>query len=469
VSKDRSTQVAVIGAGISGLCTAHYLTGQGIDTRVIERSNRPGGTIESKRVDGFLIDFGPNSALETTPLLGEMFGRLGATSSLQYASERAKNRYILRDGQLHALPLSPGAFVRTPLFSTSAKLGLLKEPFVRPGDPDRDESLADFVRRRLGSEFLDYAINPFVSGVYAGVPEKLSVRSSFPKLFELEQRYGSLIKGTVKGMRERRRRRKSGEQSRAAARMFSFAGGMQTVVNALTDVLGDRIHTDTRPLCIEKKDSGFAVHVRSDDGDWILSCDAVVLAIPAHAYKELDFTMSFPIGEQLAEIAYPPVSVVFLGYKANPATVPLDGFGFLIPEREKRGSLGTIWNSTLFPDRAPGDGVSLTTFVGGTRQPNNALLDEGPIIDLVRRDLDALLGIRAAPDVVAVRRWERAIPQYNLGHSKIVDKIEAFEDKNPGLYVSGNFRGGVSISDCVTQAHAISERVASGLGVAETR
>lgn len=463
MSADRHASVALIGAGISGLSTAYFLTRRGIDVRIIEKSERAGGTIESQMVDGFLVDYGPNSGLETTPLLGDLFDGVGVRTDLQYASSKAKNRYIVKNGELHALPTGPRDFFKTPLFSTRAKLRLLGEPFVRRGDPKHDESIADFVRRRLGPEFLDYAINPFVSGVYAGSPDRLSVRSSFPKLYELEQRHGSLIKGAVQGMRERRKRRKRGEKSRAAAPMFSFAGGMQTLIDALSMTLGNRIHMGTRPLCIEQKEDGFAVHVRSASGDWMLSCDALVLAIPAYAYKEFDFTMEFSIGERLGAVTYPPVSVVFFGYRSNPSKIPLDGFGFLVPEREKRGILGTIWSSTLFPDRAPDGGVSLTTFVGGSRQPETGRLAEGALVDRVRSDLRTLLGIGAAPDVVAVRRWGKAIPQYNLGHVELIREIEALEVRHPGLFVSGNFRGGVSIGDCVIQAHTTSERVAAGL------
>ena len=240
MSETCRADVAVIGAGISGLSTAHYLARLGHDVQIIEKSDRTGGTIETEKVDGFLIDYGPISALDTSPLLGEMFDHLGIASSLEYASAKAKSRYIVRDGRLHALPTNPGAFIRTGLFSGSAKLGLLREPFVRPGDPNDDESLAEFVKRRLGREFLDYAINPFVSGVYAGVPERLSARASFPKLYELEQRYGSLIKGAIKGRRQRRQR---GDKSKVAARMFSFRDGMQTVVDALSAELSGRIVT----------------------------------------------------------------------------------------------------------------------------------------------------------------------------------------------------------------------------------
>lgn len=461
MSDTRRTQVTVIGAGISGLATAHFLAQAGVDVCVIEKSDRTGGTIETKRVDGFLIDTGPNSGLETTPLLGELFKGVGVTPC--YANDAATNRYILKGGALHALPTKPGKFLKTPLFSRRAKLRLLKEPFVAPGDDEMDESIADFVMRRLGPEFLDYAINPFVSGVYAGVPEHLSVRSSFPKLYELEQRYGSLIKGTVQGMKERKQRAKRGEQSKSAARMFSFGDGMETVVAGLTRRLGERVLTGATPLAIEERDGGFVVHVSSAHGQWALESDAVVSAIPAYAYKDIEFGMDHPVPPQLRDIEYPPVSMAFFGYHNNPSSVPLDGFGYLIPEKEARGSLGTIWSSTLFPQRAPNGGVSLTTFVGGSRQPDNALLDENGVIDLVAKDLRDIMGISKSPDVAVVRQWKRAIPQYNLGHSRIVAALERLEAAVPGFYVSGNFRGGVAIADCVKQAHSMAERAKAHL------
>lgn len=456
-------EVVVIGAGISGLSTAHYLKRRGISVQVLERSTRTGGTIETKHVDGFLVDCGPNSGLDTTPLLGEMFSNLGISEALRYAGERTKNRYVVRDGRLRALPMNPFAFMGTRLFSGAAKLRLLREPFVKPGDPGVDESLADFVRRRLGGEMLDYAINPFVSGVYAGAPEALSVRAAFPKLYELEQRYGSLIKGTIKGQRERARRQKEGEKSRSTARLFSFADGMQTITDTMSRDLADDIRTGVDAITIRKTRAGFQIDVASAGREWQLECDAVVLAIPAYAYSQLTFEMDLPIAGPLAQIVYPPVSVVFFGYKKNPSAVPLDGFGFLVPQKEKRNILGTIWNSALFSNRAPEGGASLTTFVGGSRQADHALLPDDRQTDLVRDDLRDLLGISAAPDVVVVRRWEKAIPQYNVGHAAIIEAIESFENQVAGMHVIGNFRGGVAIGDCVRQAHATSERVASTL------
>jgi len=197
MTNDLTKDAIIIGAGITGLATAHFLKTQGVSTYVLEKDPHVGGTIRSGRVDGFLVEYGPNSALDTSPVLHELFESAGVADRLEYANNKSQNRYIVRGGRLVNLPMSPVAFLKTPLFSTSAKLRLLKEPFISRSNPDTEESLADFVRRRIGDEFLDYAINPFVAGVYAGDPEELSVKSSFPKLFELEQKHGSLIKGAI--------------------------------------------------------------------------------------------------------------------------------------------------------------------------------------------------------------------------------------------------------------------------------
>ena len=186
-------KIVVIGAGISGLTTAYLLSKKGFDVKVLEKNTSVGGSIESVTENGFLFDRGPNSALETTPIIGQLIKELGLESELLYASKQANKRYILRDNNLHALPMSPPGLIKTKLFSTKAKLRLMAEPFIRRSNDGYYQSLAEFVKRRLGQEFLDYAINPFVAGVYAGKPEDLSVKSAFPKLYALEEKYGGLI------------------------------------------------------------------------------------------------------------------------------------------------------------------------------------------------------------------------------------------------------------------------------------
>ncbi len=454
--KKIETDVAVIGAGISGLATAHFLKKQGRQTIILEKSDQPGGSIKTVHREGFLIEYGPNSTLDTSPILHELFRDLAIESELEYANDRSKNRYIVRNGELHPLPMSPGAFLKTRLFSPAAKLRLLREPFIKPGDPAVDESLADFVQRRLGQEFLDFAIDPFVAGVYAGLPEQLSVQSAFPKLFALEQKYGSLIKGTILGIRERKKRP---EVSKQSARLFSFRRGMQQIIDALKGEFADRLFLNARIETLYFDEGRYRLTFRVDEEAFQLSSRALVLTIPAHAYTDFRDNFFAALQPTLDKIEYPPVSMVFLGFKNNPAPFPLDGFGFLVPRKENRQILGTIWSSTIFSGRAPEGGIALTTFVGGSRQPENALLPENKIVELVRSDLRALMGIEQPPDLVVVKQWPRAIPQYNLGYAAVLEAFETFEAKHPGVFLSGNFRGGISVGDCVKQAKAFAERI----------
>ncbi|MFN3565107.1 MAG: protoporphyrinogen oxidase, partial [Burkholderiaceae bacterium] len=244
----------VVGAGLSGLTTAFRLARQGLRVVVVEAASRPGGAIGSRRREGVLYELGPNSGLDTTPLIGELLADAGLSDERLEASAAASRRYILRDGALVALPTSPGAFLGTRLFSWRAKLALLREPFVAPAPPDAEESVADFVRRRLGTEFLDYAIEPFVAGIYAGDPETLSVRAAFPRLAALERKYGSLIRGQILGARERNSR---ADKAKNAAASFSFRDGMQTLTDALARALP--VECGVRVAAVRREAGGFAV------------------------------------------------------------------------------------------------------------------------------------------------------------------------------------------------------------------
>ncbi len=459
MSDQNPLEVAVIGAGVTGLTLAHLLDRQGIPVRVYEAQSRPGGAIRTSHEGGFLIEHGPNSAQDTTPLLHQLFAGLGIADQLEYASPAAKNRYVVRGGKLHAVPLGPPALLGTRLFSGAAKLRLLVEPFVRRSDPEQDEDLAHFVERRLGREFLDYAIDPFVSGVFAGLPEKLSVRSAFPRLWELEQRYGSLIKGAILGARERRKRQ---DQSKQSAQSFSFKEGLQTLTNALVRALGDKVHTGTPLQVLRQTPEGFALELANHPE--VVRARAVVLTIPAHGYEGLELGFDCTAARQaLAQIYYPPVAVVFCGYRRNPMDHPLDGFGFLVPRRENRQILGSLWNSSLFGGRAPEGGLALTVFVGGSRQPEHALWPEDKLLGVVAEELKELLGLQERPDHQALFRWPRAIPQYQVGHQRLMEAVEACERQHPGLYLGGNFRGGISVADCVKSAHTLADRVAGAL------
>jgi len=448
----------VIGGGISGLATAWWLHRASINVTVLEREEKLGGTMRTDRHRGWLVETGPNSALETTPLFKTLFADIGLDDEVVYANEVGDNRYILRDGTLHALPMKPGAFLKSKLWSTGGKLRLLKEPFV--GRADREETIAEFVERRLGREFLDYAINPFVAGVYAGNPEQLSVRAAFPKLYALEEKYGGLIKGQIRGRRERQAR---AEKSKDRARMFTFRSGMQVFPETLGHALGKRVMTNAKIQRIEKVKKGratrFVVTGSKGKRKLRLEADAVVSAIPSYATAALIAPHDRPLADSLRNIYYPPVVEVFLGFRSSDINRQLDGFGFLVPVKEKRNILGTIWSSSLFPGRAPQGNVALTTFVGGSRQPELTGESDDRLISLVTKELSSIMGVSGRPAYSQIARWQRAIPQYNLGHLSVVQRMERFEQEHPGIFISGNFRGGISVGDCVIRSEVVANRV----------
>jgi oxygen-dependent protoporphyrinogen oxidase len=454
-----ASDVLVIGAGISGLATAWWLQSGGRKVTVIESASRAGGTIGTIRDSGYLIETGPNSTLETSPLIAQLLGETGTNAGRIYANPAAKNRFILRDGVLLPLPMSPPAFLGTRLFSAAAKLGLLRELFVARSSPDSEETVAQFVRRRLGAEFLDYAINPFVAGVYAGDPERLSVRAAFPRLFEIEQKYGGLIRGQIQGAKERKR---SKEVSKQAAPMLSFADGMQTLTDGVAARMAD-LRLGTRATGMARRDAGWEVNAAGPQGALTLRAKTVVLATPAAAAAPLMQPHAQSASDALDAIPYPPVASVASAYARADVAHALDGFGFLVPKKEQRRILGTIFSSTLFGHRAPDGMVLLTTFVGGMRQPELAQLDETAIAALVQDELVSLLGVRAAPQRIWVNRWKHAIPQYTLGHLSRMAAIDEAERALPGLFFCANYRGGISVADCIKSSRAASDRVAQYL------
>ena len=454
------SDVLVIGAGLSGLVAAFRARKAGLSVTVLEARARPGGVIGSERRGGVLLERGPNSGLDTTPLINALLTDLGIADQRVDGSRESSRRYVVRGGRLVALPTSPGAFLGTPLFSTRAKLRLFAEPFIRKSPADAEESIAQFVRRRLGSEFLDYAIEPFVAGIYAGDPEQLSVPAAFPRLHALEQRYGSLIKGAIMGARERK---KSADKAKNTAASFSFREGMQTLTDALGHAVGG-IECDVRVGTIQPGADGmFTVTGERAGTSLVRRARAVIVATPAYAAADLVRAVAPEAAAALAAIPYPPVTVVGSAYRRTDIAHPLDGFGFLAPAKERPAVLGSLFSSTMFEGRAPADTVVLTTFVGGRRNPELATAGDENLASAVHGELVRLVGARAQPLWREITRWARAIPQYTMGHLGRIAAVEQAERVVPGLYFCANYRGGVSIGDCVKAGHAIAERVASRL------
>lgn len=457
--------VVIIGAGISGLTAAWWLHKKGIDVTVLEKEKSPGGTMRTIQDNGWLVETGPNSALETTPLFREMFEGLGINGQMLYADPKAERRYILRNEKLHALPTSLGAFLASSLWTLGGKLRLLKEPFV--GRAGVEETVAQFVERRLGREFLDYAIDPFVAGVYAGNPEQLSVRAAFPKLYALEEKYGGLMKGMILGARERKRR---AEKAKDRAKMFSFRNGMQTFPEAIAKELGERVHYGCDVLSLKHGliNNTYSIIYKQGGQELVLNSDSVVLSVPAFIASTLIREYSEELAKRFDDIYYPPVAEVFLGFQSDQVGSPLDGFGFLIPQKEKRQILGTIWSSALFPGRAPEGHVALTSFVGGLRQPALASLGDAELVDVTVGELKSLMKITGKPVYSRIMRWQKAIPQYNLGYAEVVNGIGQFEKEHQGIYFCANYLGGISVGDCVMSGERIARRIVSESQMADS-
>jgi oxygen-dependent protoporphyrinogen oxidase len=446
-----NNNIVIIGAGISGLTTAYLLNKFGYDVTVLEKKKVPGGSIETVNEKGFLFDKGPNSALETTPLIGQLIDELDLSEQLVYANKAANKRYILKNNKLLALPMSPPAFLKTRLFSPAAKLRLMAEPFIGRSKDGYYQSIADFVTRRLGREFLDYAINPFVAGVYAGNPEELSVKSAFPKLYELEEKYGGLIVGTIRSIKERKKR---AEKSKQSAKMLSFKDGMQVLPKAIAKHLGSRVKLDSEVTTIEKISSGYRIKY-ANDGEQIIECDKIISTVPAYTAANLFISFDEGLSKHLNEVYYPPVLALLLSYKKEDIKRPLDGFGFLIPSKEKKSFLGAIWSSVIFPNRSDESTAAFTLFVGGARNPEIGSIDKEILINKVKKEFEELMKISGGTVYQTYKYWSRAIPQYNIGYIEHEKYFDAFEKNNPGIILSGNYRGGISVGDCIKNAEEV--------------
>jgi protoporphyrinogen/coproporphyrinogen III oxidase len=450
----RDADVIVVGGGISGLAAALGVRQRGASVEVLEAARRAGGTIGTIHRDGALVEMGPNSALDNTPLIDALLDATGIRGERVDASAVAATRFVVRDAKLVPLPSSPSSLIATPAFSAGAKLRLLREPFIGRAPADVEESVAAFVRRRLGAEFLDYAVDPFVSGVYAGDPERLSLPAAFPRLHALEQKYGSLIRGQIQGARERRQ---AAEKAKNIAGSFSFRSGMQTLTDALARAV-DRVAVGVRAHGIEREADGVWRVDGVRDGETVVRrARAVILAVPAYEAATLVRKLAPAATEGLAAIDYAAVASIATAYRRGDVAHALAGFGFLVPAKERRGILGSLFSSSMFEGRAPAGSVLMTTFVGGRRNPELFAMSDGELGNLVDEELRALVGARAAPLWHSVVRWTHAIPQYDLGHRDRLRPVDHAERALPGLFFCANYRGGVAVGDCIRSAHATAD------------
>ncbi|MFO0841286.1 MAG: protoporphyrinogen oxidase [Gemmataceae bacterium] len=452
-------RVVVVGAGISGLSLAYRLQAlcPAGEVLVLDGASRVGGTIDTVRREGFLVEAGPNGFPDTNPSTLDLAGSLGLADQLLHASEAAaRNRFLLLNGRLRLLPAGLTSFLGSDLLSWVAKVRLLTERF-RPGRRgDGEESVHAFARRRVGDEVARTLVDPFVTGILAGDPKLLSAQAAFPRLAGWEREFGSVLKGLAAARRQRLQQGVAGR----AGKLWSFRDGLRTLVEALASRLRTPPLLGVAATSIRRRPGGWRVTAEGHDG-W--DADAVALTCPAYRQAELLREIDPAITQHLAGIAYNRVVVVGLGYRRDDVPHCLDGFGYLSPQRERRDVLGVQWCSSIYADRAPPGRVLLRAICGGWHRGDVVDWPDDRLVAAVRAELARAVGVRVAPVFIQVTRWPRAIPQYHVGHLARIEAIERRLQGHPGLFVGGNAYRGVAINDCVEQAGRQAAKVADYL------
>jgi len=494
-------QALIIGGGISGLACAYYLRELGVRVLVLERSERPGGLISSSvQGDDFVLEEGPQSFLSTDALL-EMIGDLGLQAEVLRADARAP-RFVLLNGHLQRVPLGPPELLTTSLLSLRTKLALLRDAVGRSAPPEFDESVAGFVRRKFTQELLDRLVGPLVSGIFAGDPERLSVRAAFPTVYQAEKMFGSIIRGTgrvghvgysgepregigkhpvpkpIVGPQARRDPKNAPKQKREHT-LISFRKGNESLVQALVRSLGDSLICGITAKSVsydfpnrdsEAGDSPsgnspadrssahtrrFIVHATEAGRPRSFDVPSLIVATPADVASCLLAPLSDNFITPLADIEYVPVAVVSSIYRVDQIAKSLKGFGFLVPRSEGLHLLGTIWNTSLFAGRAPKGYAVLTSFAGGATDPGVVALPAQDIAALITKELEVVLSITGKTQHSGVKIYPHALPQYNLGHIQRIDSLRALCANVPGLFLAGNYLEGPSIGACVDQARRV--------------
>jgi protoporphyrinogen/coproporphyrinogen III oxidase len=456
----------ILGAGLSGLTTAYHLTKRGYRVLVLEKNDRPGGAVLSQSIGEFLCEGGPNS-LQESPEFTSLVKELGLEERVLFGDPKSP-RYVYwksqKGGKLLAVPLSPPAFLTSPLISPLGKLKAGLEPFMPKGKPD--ESIAEFVERRLGRELLVKLVAPFISGVYAGDPRELSVAAALPRLKALETEHGSLIRSLLKGGKKR-------QGPTPVKRLCSFKNGLAELPYALARSLGEAVQYQSGVQRLERSQTGPGYRLELEDGR---SYEAMTVVCTSPAYVASKFLTDLlpSAAQELNQIIYPAVATVCVAYPdaAFPTTSPspcsTGGFGHLIPREQGVRSLGGIWNSSLFPGRAPKGWQMLTCFIGGTTDPEAQNLSEEALFQTAHQDLQTVIGVTGPAKNLTLTRWKKAIPQYGIGHKERIAKILKETETLPGFYLAANYIDGVALGDCFTRGNRQADTIVEFLKALKT-
>jgi oxygen-dependent protoporphyrinogen oxidase len=455
-------RIVVVGGGISGLAAAKRLIELGhTNVTLIEASPRLGGTIETvDRGDGFLIERGPDSFISEKPEAIELAKRLGLESQLIQTNEKYRRSFIVRDGRLRAVPegfqlMAPSRmwpFLTSDIFSVAGKMRMAAELFVprKSANGIQDESLANFVRRRLGREALERMAQPMVGGIYTADPETLSLRATLPRFLDMERDHRSLILAMLRSGQAK----KSGTSGARYSLFLSFERGMETLIRGLSRIEAD-IRLNTRVEGLRWGDGAWAIRTSAEE----IGADAVCLAVPAYVAASLIENVSGSLAAKLRQIKYASTATINFAYKRSDIKHPLNGFGFVVPFVEKRSLIACTFSSVKFSGRAPEDHVLLRAFAGGALQPQIFGLDEADLVPRIDADLRELLGITGRPLFTEVAKWERSMPQYEVGHLDRVAEIENGVSKLSGFALAGNSYRGAGIPDCIRSGEKAAESI----------
>ncbi|MCF6237004.1 MAG: protoporphyrinogen oxidase [Gammaproteobacteria bacterium] len=443
----------VIGGGISGLTTAWWAVRAGMSVEVWEASERAGGKIRSERQDGYLTEQSASLLLNFRPEVSELVRRLDLEKEKSYRSaESEAHRYLLNNGQLTPMPMKLGSMISSPLWSLKGKLRLLAEPFM-PASKHEDETVSQFITRRLGLEMLEKAMEPFIAGTLAADAQYASAAATLPRLTGLEQRYGSITAGVLINKLLRRR-------TACTTETFSFNGGMETLVQTLAATPGINLRTGYRMVeLIPNGKSGWSIIANTALGTETRRARQVVLSTPAPVAANAVAPLNNELAELLEGINYAPLAVLHMGFDRSQIGHALDATGFLVPKTERLPFNGNLWMSALFPNRAPVGKALLTTYLGGARQPEAFEWSKQQMTEQVIKALRPLLNLQGEPEMVSVHRHQQALPLYHGAYQARLSAIEKQLKKLPGLHLEANYRGGVSIRDRIARGEQLVKKM----------
>lgn len=456
--------VAIIGAGISGLTAAYRLRQSGVTVTVFEATGRAGGVVRSERIAGYLVEHGPSSIEGIDPITEELLRELDVEAQSCAARQPTRKLAIVRENSPRLMPGSAKAFISSQLFSLPGKLRLLQEPFIKTGNPEHEESVAAFARRRLGREGCDYLLGTFVTSVLAGDPERFSIRHALLGLSQIEQRHGSLSRGFLHMARARKRQAAKSTQAMqpARARTFSFHDGLQTLTDALAAALQGHIRLNASVVRLQRASMGWAVTTRSKGREEQAHFDRVICTAPLYRLSSLGIEPACDM-TPLREVTYPPLSLLALGFRREQVGHSLEGTAIFVPVVEGLTLRATLFSSSVYPERAPEGHVLLTNFIGGACNPAQAQLPTGELLGTILRELRPLLKITGEPTFSKHIYLNHSLPQYNVGYGRVLECIEQMEASLPGFFMAGNYRQGISVRGALLSGHEAAERLLSTL------